>query len=106
MSENRILQLKSMLEESPNDVFILFALGKAYANMGNTLDSIDYYERLHSVDPNYTGLYLHWGLAAIKSSDKAKALQIFMEGISVCSKQGDLHAKAELMSAVQELNDD
>lgn len=102
----KINKLKGMLEEAPDDSFLLFALAKAYSNLGNHTAAISTFEQLRSINPQYIGLYYHLAqdYETIKSFDKAKA--IYEEGISRCSLTHDAQTRAELQNALINLEID
>lgn len=100
MSDSRRLdQLKGLLENDPEDSFVLFALAKEYENLESFDTAIDTYEKLRSVDPNYVGLYYHLGGLYAELDNPETALDIYTTGIQIAEKQVDLHALSELKSA-------
>lgn len=105
MSDKRMEQLMQMLRESPNDSFLLFAIAKAHFNQSEFQEANSYFVQLESKDPNYTGMYLHWGNTQKAEGNLFKAKEIFEKGVMMCNKTGDFHAKAELLAALQDLEE-
>jgi tetratricopeptide (TPR) repeat protein len=101
---DKLERLKQWHTEQPSDPFILFAMAKECANQGLISESLAYFDQLANVDPNYVGMYLHWGRVWHNTGDLSKAMATYKKGIEVATKVGDFHAKAELMAALQDLS--
>lgn len=94
-----------MLNQNPEDAFLLFALAKTYSNQQDFKSAIMYYERLHILDPNYIGQYLHWAKALENLNNIESAGAILNIGIETAKRIHDFHALSELNSALMELDD-
>ncbi len=99
MNSDRIHYLIELLKETPNDSFVLFALGKEYEKIGDLEKSKEYFEKLKFNNPDYVGLYLHLGRLHRKMGNRSLAQTVFEEGLLVARKNGDFHALGELNSA-------
>jgi tetratricopeptide (TPR) repeat protein len=95
----RIDQLISLLEESPSDSFVLFALAKEYQNINENEKAKHYYEVLLSSDENYVGAYYHLGGLLADEGLEDQALEVYSKGINIATAIKDLHSLAELKSA-------
>ncbi len=102
---DKLNHLLEMLDESPEDTFLLFAVAKTYANLHDFENAITYYERLHTADPNYIGQYLHWAKALENLNKPEPAREILNRGIEIANRIQDFHALSELKSALMELDD-
>ena len=60
-TSQRLDFLLGILKETPTDSFVIFAIAKEYENIGNQNEAIQYYHNLYQIDPDYVGLYFHWG---------------------------------------------
>jgi len=98
-TSQRLDLLLSILKETPTDSFVIFAIAKEYENLGNQNEAIQYYQKLYQLDPNYVGLYFHWGKLHEEINDSGKAIEIYSMGIEVASLQKDGHAERELRAA-------
>jgi tetratricopeptide (TPR) repeat protein len=96
--------LQNMLEESPNDSFLRFALAMEWARKGDYNRSADLFQQLCKMDPDYVGAYLHWGRLCLSMNRKEEAIAIYQKGIEVAGRLADFHAKAELQGALQDLD--
>lgn len=96
----RMDRIKQMLEESPNDSFLHFALAKEYEKIDDFENAIVEYEFILKEEPEYVGLYYHLAAAATeieKEEDYIKA--IYEKGINIAQEQNDQHSLAELRNA-------
>jgi len=98
-TSQRLDLLLGILKETPTDSFVIFAIAKEYENLGNQNEAIQYYQKLYQSDPNYVGLYFHWGKIHEEINDSDRAIEIYSMGIEVASLQKDGHAESELRAA-------
>ena len=101
----RLQHLSRLLESSPNDAFILFALAKEHEGLHNQEEALAFYLRLLEADPGYVGLYYHLGKLYEQQQDFDKAVLTYKQGIEVSKKAGDRHAMSELGGALLNLED-
>ncbi|MBK8112643.1 MAG: tetratricopeptide repeat protein [Saprospiraceae bacterium] len=101
MINSRLEMLLGLWDEHMPDSFVLFAIAKEYEALGNSPAAISHYEKLRQIDPDYTGLYYHLAAIYAEEGKAEKALECYDEGIAIASRQGDQHAKSELMNARQ-----
>ena len=104
MSQTRIEQLLTFLEEEPNEPFNLYALALEYTKTDSE-KAIDYFEQLLSGHPNYVATYYHVGklYEELEMEDKAEAA--YQKGIEVATQQNEALALRELKNAYQEFLD-
>jgi len=100
--EGKIKLLEDQLAANPNDVTVLIALSSAYKELGgkdNLLKAASYLERVLSVDPNRSEVYL--GLANIYLSDEvadyAKAVEVLNKATQVDPDNPELFLKLGLV---------
>ena len=102
---NRLQYLTQLLESSPNDSFVLFAVAKEHENAGDELQALSFYLRLKEADAAYVGLYYHLGKLYERQEDFENAILTYKQGIEVSRKAGDRHAMSELQAALLNLED-
>lgn len=103
---DRLKLLQSMLEKSPKDSFLLFAIAKEYEGLGKNDDALDFFLNLKESQPDYVGLYYHLGKLYEKNDEIEKAFFTYKDGMEVAKKAGDQHALSELAGAKLFLGDD
>jgi len=100
-------RILSLLESDPEDDFLLFALAKEFENENLLEESINTFQKLLQIHPNYIGAYYHLAKALDETQKKAEALLIIKEGMERAKSLKDLHSLAELqnLSSAIEMND-
>ncbi len=95
----RLHQLQTLLTDSPDDEFLLFAIAKEYENLGDNALALQYYLSLKQLSPNYIGLYYHLGKLQEQLDQPTQALATYADGVARAHALDDQHARAELQSA-------
>lgn len=95
----RIESLLKMLESSPNEPFLWFALAKEYEKAGEQEKAYTFYQKLVEEQPDYIGTYYHFGKWYEQQKQPEKALDIYNRGIEKAKAAGDRHAWSELAEA-------
>lgn len=101
----RLEHLTQLLESSPQDAFLLFALAKEYESAGDDQHALAFYLRLQETDPSYTGLYYHLGKLWERENDFGNAIATYKQGIEICRQAGDQHSLSELQAALFNFED-
>lgn len=101
----RLQYLLQLLESSPADSFVLFALAKEYEGAGDKARALDYYEKLRAANPAYVGLYYHLGKLLEQQQNFENAVDTYKQGIEVARRASDFHALSELQGALLNLED-
>ncbi len=99
---DRLAALTAFYEEDPSDPFTRFALAQEYLKAGDTEQSVGFFEGLVRDHPGYVGTYYHLGALYAHLGRDGDALRTYREGIAEATRAGDLHARAELQSALLE----
>lgn len=100
---NRLEYLTQLLENSPNDPFLLFATAKEHEKSEDLSAALHWYEVLRNTRPDYVGLYYHLGKLFERLEDYPSALIAYEQGIDVARAARDNHALAELNGALAEI---
>lgn len=99
MSQERLKQLQNLLEDSPNDSFLLYAIAKELENLERTNEALQGYQQLTELHPDYVGTYYHYAKLLEEQEDMDKALAVYDKGMLIARKLGDQHAFGELSNA-------
>lgn len=91
-----IEQLQKLLAADPNDTFVLYGLGQAYAKAGRTAEALEHYDRCLSVDPTYAYAYYHKARALEDAGRVPEAVAVLREGVAIARRGTDAHAVTEL----------
>lgn len=105
MMPDRIEQLKSLLLDSPDEPFILFALAQEYVKRGECDEAMTYFEKIIAAFPDYTGAYYHLGKLQEQLDKIQEAAATYQKGMEITRANGEHHAFSELQSALSLLTD-
>ena len=99
MNPSRIEQLEKFLEQNPNDSFVLYALATEHVNLGDDESALNYFKKILTHDPDYTGMYYHVGKLYQRKGQNDLAEQTFLEGMKRTLGK-DAHTHQELQEAL------
>ena len=95
---SKIAELESLLEERPDDPFIIYALAREYDKHVNPLQAVLMYEHLVNDHPDYIGTYYHYAKLLYDRGNRNEALKLTDIGIERGNAVKDAHAVSELKS--------
>ena len=101
---DRIEKLKLFITQNPQDHFSQHALAMEYIKLGDDMAAKVLLESILKADPGYIGSYYHLGKLWERSGKTENAKQVYASGIEIARKQGDNHARGELMTALDNLD--
>jgi Tfp pilus assembly protein PilF len=93
---NRREKLEKMLGESPEDVFIQYALALEFASAGEDRAAADRLERLLEADAHYVPAYFQLAQIQVRQGGVDDARRTLTHGIEVARRAGDQHAEEEM----------
>ena len=99
---DRIAALEAFLLDDPDDPFTRFALAQEHRKAGCPDQALTIFEDLVRDHPAYVGTYYHLGALYSEMDRPDDALRTYRTGIQEATAAGDLHARAELQSALLE----
>lgn len=95
----RLVHLKALLEEAPEDEFVHYAIAQEYLKHEAFELAIQWFCVLKDINAKYIGLYYHLGHCLSEIGDPAAAIQIYDEGITIARELSDQHALSELLNS-------
>jgi hypothetical protein len=93
---SRLPHIMQLLEESPKDPFLRFALAKEYEAGCEHAKALDAWAWFDEHAPDYNGYYYHYGKLLYETGHSTKALEVIARGLAITMQQGDRHAHSEL----------
>ncbi|MEM8599202.1 MAG: tetratricopeptide repeat protein [Bacteroidota bacterium] len=99
---DRLQTLLAYYKDDPEDPFTRYALATEYRKRNQTDDALALFEGLVADHPNYVGTYYHLGKLYEDLARVEEAVAAYQAGIRTAQRLGDLHARAELQSALLE----
>jgi tetratricopeptide (TPR) repeat protein len=99
-NENRIEQLKKMLETEPFDSFLNYALALEYEKSNKIHHAIELLETLLLRDQNYLGAYYQLGKYYELVQKRESSIDIYKKGIAIALEQKNRKTLSELREAL------
>jgi Flp pilus assembly protein TadD len=91
-----------MLETSPDDPFLLYALAMEFKR-SNESQALELLGRVIQIDPNQAYAYFQLGQVHEGAGRMDDARDVYRRGIEAAGRGGDEHARSELMGALDAL---
>ncbi len=88
---SRIDAIRSLLDKSPQDVFLHYSLGMELASAGESTAAADSFRRCIELDAQYLPAYVEAGKTLRSAGDLAQARGIFSAGLELARAKGDVH---------------
>ena len=104
MQIKRLDNLLQMLEQQPEDAFLLYAIGLEYGSAGEKLLARDFFEKLLKSQPEYLPVYYQAGLLQIEMGNLEDARSILEKGMALAKSQKDMKTWHELEGVLEELD--
>jgi tetratricopeptide (TPR) repeat protein len=103
MNHDRIEQLKSFLQEEPNDPFLQYSLALEYLKMEQDEAALTIFENLLHDHEDYLPTYYHCGKLYEKLNKNEEAIACYEKGILLARKQNHIRTLRELNEALNNL---
>lgn len=103
---NRIAEIKKMLEESPEDTFLHYALALEYIVLGEIHNGMELLENIRAKSPDYLAVYMKLGKMYHALQDIPKAIEAIEQGIIVARNKQDFKTINELEQVLEDIKDD
>ncbi len=97
---DKLTKLFTMLDASPSDTFLLYAIAMEYKKLGESSKAIEYLDKTVEVDAGYCYAYYQRGQVLEETGDVAGAKAAYNEGMAAANRVGDSHALSELQTAL------
>jgi uncharacterized protein HemY len=105
MMPDRIKQLEQFIAEDPGDPFNYYALGLEYVKKDEP-KALDIFKHLIKDHKDYVPTYYQLAKLYEQAGQKENAVLIYNEGILIAGQQKDVKTQQELMSGLEQLNED
>ena len=101
---NRIETFKTFISRSPADPFPRYGLAMEYKESGTQAEAWAAFDELLEKFPDYVPTYLMAGGLLVAMGRSSEAADVYRKGVEASSRQGDLHARKELESALASIS--
>jgi tetratricopeptide (TPR) repeat protein len=103
MPAERRQKLQALLDKSPGDTFLLYAMGMEYRKSGDAVKAIEFFDQVIQHDWGYCYAYHQKGQALESTGDMEGAKTAYLAGIDAATRKGDAHAKEEIAAALSNI---
>jgi predicted Zn-dependent protease len=97
---DRVTKLRTMLQRTPDDPFLLYALAMELKK-SHTTEALALLRRVTQLDPKQCYAYFQLGQTHESAGDLAAAKAAYREGLAAAQRYGDTHAGQEIAGALQ-----
>lgn len=104
MSSARLDALKGLVDQNPTNSFMRYGLAMEYKNAGDLESAIREFRALLATTPDYSAAYFHGGQTLERLGKAGEARAMYVEGLEVTSRKGDLHTRDEIQAALDLLD--
>ena len=102
-NNERIEQIKTFLEVTPDDPFLSYALATEYVSLGQDSVALKLFLALVNTHPDYYATYYHLGKLYERIGEDLAAESIYLKGIAITKRLNQKHDQGELQGAYEEL---
>jgi len=101
---DKIAGLKEILALDPKNSFARYGIAVELANRGEINAAMAEFDKLLSIDPDYTAGYFMSAQTLAKAERTAEAIERLKAGISCAARTDNRHALSEMQSMLDELD--
>lgn len=105
MLSTRIKQLAIRIRQNPDDSFSKFALALELKKAGDARRALALFESIQTADPDYAGVYYHFGKTCELLQDRDRALEIYRQGLDRIPAS-ETRTRSELQEALDQLKEE
>ena len=98
---SRISTLEALLDERPDDPFVIYALATEYQQAGQTMQALLMYEHLIQNHPDYIATYYHYAKTLYEGGNRTEAIKLLEKGIERGLAVKDMHAVGEMRGMLE-----
>ena len=97
---DRIEALTALLAQDPRNSFARYGLAQSLATASRFDEAMAAYRQLLAADADYVAAYFHGGQTLEKMGLLDDARALYEEGITACTRKGDMHTRSEIQTAL------
>jgi Tfp pilus assembly protein PilF len=101
----RLEKLQGMLQDSPEDVFLNYAVAMEHVSGARTDDALAAFRRVLTIDPNHSAAWFQMAQLHSQAADFSCAREAAARGVEAARVQGDQHAVEEIGGFLESLPD-
>ncbi|MFA6262379.1 MAG: tetratricopeptide repeat protein [Bacteroidia bacterium] len=102
MHNPRMEKIQQMLNHSPDDLFLIYALGMEYVGHSDLIAAAIQFRKVLDKDHTYVPAYYQLGLILQEQGHEKEAKEIIAKGLSEASEKKDTRTINEFRSLLEE----
>ena len=102
-TNDRLSQLRNLLESNPHDGFCMYGIAMEYAKTGTHIEAIAWFDKTIETDPTYCYAYYHKACCQFATGDVQNATNTLDDGIKHAQHVGDQHAVNEMTDLLRSM---
>ena len=102
-TNDRISQLRNLLDSDPHDAFCMYGIAMEHAKVGSHEEAIAWFDRTIETDPAYCYAWFHKAKSQESTGNEAGAIKTLEDGIVQANTLGDTHAAEEMGGFLQSI---
>jgi tetratricopeptide (TPR) repeat protein len=103
MALTRLEKLQGMLQDSPEDPFLNYAVAMEHVSGGRTEDALAAFGRVLTIDPNHSAAWFQQAQLQAAAADFTGARESATRGVAAAKVQQDQHAVEEISGFLESL---
>lgn len=103
MTNTRLVKLQELLLESPDDVFLIYALAMEYLGVKDFAMAAKYFKSVLNLDSTHVPAYFQIGLLYLQLDQENQAKEFLELGIKYAQSKNDHKAIREIRAVLDEL---
>ncbi|QDU63847.1 hypothetical protein Pan216_47280 [Planctomycetes bacterium Pan216] len=96
-------QLESLIQDSPDDTFLLYGLAMEYVKEGETEEGLARLKDVTEKDPDYQAAYFQIGQLLADEGEIDEAQDWLTRGVDAAKRTGNIHAAEEMQTFLDSL---
>jgi tetratricopeptide (TPR) repeat protein len=100
---DRMSQLRNLLDSDPHDAFCMYGIAMEHAKTGAHEEAVAWFDRTMETDPAYCYAWFHKARSQESMGNQAGAIQTLEDGIEQAKSLGDQHAADEMGGFLQSI---
>ena len=98
---SRLEQLRAMLQDDPDDLFLNFGLAMELLKEGQVEEALAGFDRALQIDPGHAPAHQQKARALMQVGRKEQAVEALQAGIRAAQRSGDRHAVDDMQKTLQ-----
>jgi len=103
MQNNRLEKLQEMLDETPQDIFLNYALAMEYKGLSQHENVLKQLNTVFLLDENHVPNLYQLGIFWIEKSENEKALLYLEKGLQIAKQKKELKTANEFQALIDEI---